>query len=114
MLGTAAARSPAGQGSALHALYVCACITEHPCPDWIIYGTDAGIGWRTWPDDLSDDDEVHATYRADVHTDPTDLLAWLEGRTKNPWAGGAVNGDSAQVLHGLRRWLTHGSDDAEK
>lgn len=53
VLGTAAARSPAGQGAALHALYVCVCITEHPCPDWIIYGTDAGIGWRTWPDDLS-------------------------------------------------------------
>lgn len=110
ILAGAVARSPAGPGRVSHVLCVCACIAEDWSPDWVIYGTDAGIGWQKYPDGLpSDEDidhEVDASYRSDVHADPADVLAWLEGRTSNLWAAGAANGDSKKVMSGLQRWLT--------
>lgn len=110
ILAGATARSPAAPKRVSHVLCVCACITAGWSPDWIIYGTDAGIGWRRYPDGLPSvediDHDVDASYRSDVHADPADVLAWLEGRTSNLWAGGEANGDSKKVRLGLQRWLT--------
>lgn len=110
ILADATARSPAGPGRASHVLCVCACIAADWSPDWIIYGTDAGIGWQRCPDGLPSDDEidddVDASFRSDVHADPADVLAWLEGRKSYLWAAGMANGDSKKVRLGLQRWLT--------
>lgn len=108
ILSEAALRYPAGpwQGRARHVVYICACCTEGSSPDWVIYGTDDGIGWRRWPDDLHSDEEVDASYRVDGHADPTDVLAWLGGKAEDPWGGVNADSNEEKALAGLRRWLT--------
>lgn len=106
MLEEAADRSPAGpwQGRVRHAVYVCACCTTGTSPDWIIYDTEDGIGWRRFPDGLPDDEDVDAVYRADGHADPADVLRWLEGAADDPWTSGGEG--AKEAVSGLRRWLS--------
>jgi len=73
-------------------------------PDWIIFDTDEGIGWRRRPG-LPDDAMVHAPLEAGGHPAPSDVLAWLEGNVPDPWASGDGYGDS-EVISALQRWVT--------
>ena len=73
-------------------------------PDWIIFDTDEGLGWRRWPDDLPDNDMVRATLEAGGHADPSDVLAWLEGNMADPWASGDGFG-APEVVGALQRWV---------
>lgn len=82
---------------------ICACVTLNVSPDWIIFDTDEGIGWRRWPDDLPDDEMVHAPLEAGGHADPSDVLAWLEGKTADPWASADGFG-STEATTALQRW----------
>lgn len=106
LLRDAASRHPAGDwlGRARHVVTICACVTPNDSPDWIIFDTDEGLGWRRWPDDLPDNDMVHAPLEAGGHADPTDVLAWLEGNVPDPWAGGDGFGDE-EVVSALQRWV---------
>ena len=107
ILEEAAVRSPAGswQGRVRHAVYICACCTEDASPDWIIYDTDDGIGWRRFPNGLPEDEEVDAPCRADGHADPADVLRWLEGTADDPWTSGDGDKRARKAVSGLRRWL---------
>lgn len=83
---------------------ICACVTMSESPDWIIFDTDDGLGWRRWPDDLPDNDMVRATLEAGGHADPSDVLAWLEGNQADPWASGDGFG-APEVVGALQRWF---------
>lgn len=106
LLSGATSRHPAGawQGRARHVLTICACVTLDESPDWIIFDTDDGIGWRHWPDDLPDEEMVRAPLEAGGHADPGDVLAWLQGDVADPWQNGDGEGDPA-VVEALQRWV---------
>jgi hypothetical protein len=106
LLGDAASRHPAGdwQGRARHVVTICACVTLSESPDWIIFDTAEGIGWRRWPDDLPESGMVHAPLEAGGHADPSDVLAWLLGDAADPWTSGDGSGDP-EVVSALQRWL---------
>ncbi|SDD05212.1 hypothetical protein [Nocardioides lianchengensis] len=106
LLGEAASRHPAGvwQGRAQHVLMICACVTLHGSPDWIVFDTVDGLGWRRWPDDLPDEEMVRAPREAGGHADPSDVLAWLRGDAADPWTSGDGHGDP-EVAGALRRWM---------
>ncbi|WP_155855964.1 hypothetical protein [Cellulomonas sp. URHD0024] len=106
LLGGAALRNPAGswQGRARHVLTICACVTLDESPDWIIFDTVDGIGWRRWPDDLPNEEMVRAPLEAGGHADPSDVLAWLQGNAADPWASGDGDGPP-EVVEALQRWV---------
>jgi len=106
LLSGAALRNPAGswQGRARHVLTICACVTTEESPDWIIFDTIDGIGWRRWPDDLPDGEMVRAPLEAGGHADPSDVLVWLQGNAADPWASGDGSG-RPEVVAALQRWV---------
>lgn len=106
LLESASTRHNAGdwRGRARHVLTICACVTLDVSPDWIIFDTEDGFGWRRWPDDLPDDEMVRAPLEAGGHAAPADVAAWLQGTAKDPWAAGDGDGDAGVVI-ALRRWI---------
>jgi len=87
-------------------IHICACCTANVSPDWVIYDTDEGIGWRRRPDDLPTEDEIDAPRRFDGHADPADVLEWLRGERDHPWTGDlAGDADSQAAVRALRRWI---------
>ncbi|WP_157571019.1 hypothetical protein [Nocardioides insulae] len=107
LLDRASTTHPAGawQGRARHALTICACVTPDHSPDWIIFDTEEGIGWRRWPDDLPDIEVVHAPLEAGGHADPSEVLAWLQCTAEDPWGAGGDGSGDADVLTELQRWI---------
>lgn len=105
MLDRAEARHRAGewQGRARHVLWICACVTLDRSPDWIIFDTDDGVGWRRWPDYLPDVEVVHAPLEAGGHASPSEVLAWLQGAAKDPWGAGGDGSGDPEVLVELQR-----------
>lgn len=87
LLEAAAARHSAGawQGRALHALNICACCTLDESPDWMIYSTKSGVGWRRLPIKLPEREVVHAPLEAGGHAAPAQVLAWLRAEASDPW-----------------------------
>ena len=80
------------------ALWICACVTVHDAPTWLIYErSDGEIQWTRIPDGSEPSDIVDARIEAGGHTAPESVLAWLEGREPDPWAGGDGWGDPAVV-----------------
>lgn len=106
-LDRAAARQPAGdwQGRARHVLTICACVTVASSPDWIIFDTEDGIGWRRLPDDLPDAELVRAPRQAGGHAAPSEVLAWLHGTAPNPWGRGGDGSGDPEVVAELGRRL---------
>jgi hypothetical protein len=106
VLSAAASRHPAGAlpGRVRHVMTICACVTPYRSPDWIIFDTDDGVGWRRQPDELPGEEILHAPVEAGGHADPSDVLAWLEGDAPDPWGPGDGYGDMAAV-RALRRWI---------
>jgi hypothetical protein len=107
LLDRAATRHIAGdwRGRAAHVVTICACVTLDVSPDWIIFDTEDGIGWRRWPDDLPDEQVIHAPQEAGGHAAPSEVLAWLRGNTPDPWAAGGHGSGDAEVLPALQSWL---------
>jgi hypothetical protein len=72
LLDAVAARDPVGDwsGPARHVLWICTCVTLDDAPDWIIFDTDDGVGWRRWPDDLPVAEVLHAPLEAAGHAAP--------------------------------------------
>ncbi|WP_159540428.1 hypothetical protein [Aeromicrobium sp. 9AM] len=109
LLDRAATRHNAGdwRGRAAHVVTICACVTLKASPDWIIFDTEDGIGWRRWPDDLPDEQIIHAPLEAGGHADPPQVLAWLRGHAPDPWADGGDGSGDVEVLPALQRWLAN-------
>lgn len=107
LLDRAQARHPPGdwRGRAQHVLHICACVTQDYSPDWIIFDTDDGIGWRRWPDDLTEAEVVDAPLGAGGHADPSEVLAWLRGEAHDPWGAGGDGDGDPEVLLALRRLI---------
>jgi|GEM_PF-2965894 hypothetical protein len=87
LLETASARHPAGPWPerTLHVAHLCACYAMDDSPDWMIWGTESGVGWRRWPIKLPEREVVHAPREVGCHTEPTLVLAWLRGEAPVPW-----------------------------
>lgn len=100
LLRAAATRHPVGdlEGRTRHALHICACVTLDDAPDWIIFDTDDGVGWRRWPDDVFEADVVRAPLEAGGHADPAEVLSWLRGTAADPWGCGGDGLGDPEVL----------------
>ncbi|WP_201464629.1 hypothetical protein [Janibacter melonis] len=89
-------------------IHICACCTVGTSPDWVIYDTDDGIGWRRRPVDLPLEEEIDAPRRFDGHADPAHVLEWLQGERDHPWTDNLAGEDTAskRALKALRRWIS--------
>lgn len=107
LLRAAASRHPVGdwERGARHVLHICACVTLDDAPDWIIFDTGDGVGWRRWPDDLPEAEVVRAPLEAGGHADPAQVLAWLRGDAADPWGGGGEGFGEPEVLIELHRQI---------
>jgi hypothetical protein len=93
ILSAAAARNPAkqqqveGRRVATRALWICACETINDAPTWLIHDDADGIGiaWCRVPDGADVGDVVDARLIAGGHTDPGDVLLWLQGKASERW-----------------------------
>lgn len=105
VLRAAADRHPAGDwhGRTHHLLHICACVTIDDSPDWLIFDTPDGIGWRRSQDGLPRADDVVATMTAAGHADPAEVLAWLRGQVVDPWGAGGDGWGDRGVLNELQR-----------
>lgn len=90
--------------AATYALWICACVTMHEAPTWLLYEEGDGMVWCRIPDKVDISDVVVAGSMIGGHADPGQVLAWLEGEASDPWAGGG-DGDGGQVLDRFRRAL---------
>jgi hypothetical protein len=91
-----------GTDEVVHALWVCACVTQWTAPTWLIYDTSSGaITWRRVPDGCEPIEIVEAQLSAAWHADPEEMLGWLDGDAVDPWGGGDGRGGSS-VLPKLR------------
>ena len=83
---------------AVHALWICACVSMDDAPTWLIYDeTDGTLRWCRVPGGLKASDIVDARFTAGGHADPAGVLAWLRGDVPDPWARGGGWGDESVV-----------------
>lgn len=96
-------RSTSTREGAEHALWICACITVDDSPTWLIYDTpDDQLVWMRVPDSVEPLELVDARVSAGGHSDPSDVLRWLQQDAPDPW-GSVGSGFSDQgVLDHLR------------
>jgi hypothetical protein len=87
------------------ALYICACVAMDDAPIWLIYedGED-GMVWSRIPGKVTVSDVVAPELMAGGHAVPSEVLAWLQGESSDPWAGGG-DGTHGQVLDRFSRAL---------
>ncbi len=80
---------------ATHAMWICACETMEDAPTWLIYDMDeGGVVWCRVPDDVEPLDLVDARLSAGGHSDPGEMLLWLQDGASDRWLGGG-GGDEA-------------------
>jgi len=93
-----------GKAVAEHALWICACVTHDDAPTWLVCDTAAGgFMWRRVPDRVEPLDLVHASYTAGGHTEPAEVLRWLQGVAPDPWGVLGDGNEDPGVLDALRR-----------
>ena len=78
---------------AAYALWLCACETLDDAPVWLIYESEEeGLVWCRVPDGAEISDLVDSRRIAGAHTDPAEVLQWLEGELAAPgdWGDAVV------------------------
>jgi hypothetical protein len=90
--------------TATHALWICACVTEHDAPTWLIHADDDGLAWCRVPSGTEPLDLVQARHTDGNHADPADVLCWLRGDASDPWPWHEYS-DEAAVLEALRKHI---------
>ena len=91
-------------------LRICACVTIHDAPTWLIYdGDDGGIGWCRFPDGVDAEDFVDARLWVGGHADPDGVLLWLQGKAADPWQFGGDGWGAVGVLDDLQRKILQSS-----
>ena len=89
--------------SAEHALWICACITVDDSPTWLIYDTpDDQLVWMRVPDSVEPLQLVNARLSAGGHSDPSDVLRWLQHDAPDPWGSTGSGFSDPGVLDHLR------------
>ena len=108
ILEAATARHPAGswEGRAQCVAQLCACYAMDDSPDWMIWSTESGVGWRRCPIKLAGRDVVHAPREASCHTEPTLVLAWLRGEAPTPWPEAYASSGDPEIWAELQRRIT--------
>ncbi len=84
-----------GHDVAVHALWICACVTVDDAPTWLIHDTpDGRLVWCRVPDGAEPLERVDAHRSAGGHADPDAVLRWLRGalriRGRVPAVAGAT------------------------
>lgn len=95
------------RSQALHALWICACVTIDDAPTWLIYDTEDGVSWCRVADGIEPLDLIDARLTAGGHAEPSRALFWLEGKAADPWGDLGSGWGEAAVLEQLLTKIRH-------